>query len=119
MDPLGDLLTTRPIQMGWEFTMEAYPSRQFGFIDDPDRQFGNGAVWTRTRTWSDGPEPLLTLCCWEKEQQEGKCGSLVSRFKKAVTDNYQKIKGVTNGNVNECIVNELKHFAKERKNWYD
>ena len=61
MDPLGDPLTTRPIQTGWEFTMEPYPSRQFKFIDDPDRQFGNGSVWTRTRTQSDGPEPLLTL----------------------------------------------------------
>jgi hypothetical protein len=61
MDPLCDPLTTRPIQMGWEFTMEPYPSGQFGFIDDPDRQFGNGSVWTRTRTRSDGPEPLLTL----------------------------------------------------------
>jgi hypothetical protein len=50
MDPLCDPLTTRPIQMGWEFTMELYPSGQFGFIDDPDRQFGNGSVWTRTRT---------------------------------------------------------------------
>jgi hypothetical protein len=63
MDPLGDLLTTRPIQTGWEFTMEPYLSEQFGFIDDLDRQLGNGSVWTRTRTWtrSDGPELLLTL----------------------------------------------------------
>ena len=61
MDPLCDPLTTRPIQTGWEFTMEPYPSGQFGFINDPDRQFGNGSVWTRTRTRSDGPEPLLTL----------------------------------------------------------
>ena len=61
MDPLCDPLTTRPIQTGWEFTMEPYPSGQFRFIDDPDRQFGNGSVWTRTRTRSDGPEPLLTL----------------------------------------------------------
>jgi hypothetical protein len=58
MDPLGDLLTTCPIQTGWEFTMEPDPSGQFGFIDDPDPQFGNSLGWTRTR--SDGPEPLLT-----------------------------------------------------------
>ena len=45
--------------------MEPYPSGQFGFIDDPDPQFGNGSVWTRTRTRSDGPEPLLTLCKWQ------------------------------------------------------
>jgi len=61
MDPLGDPLTTHLIQTGWEFTMEPYPSGKFGFIDDRDRQFGNGSVWTRTRTRSDGPEPLLTL----------------------------------------------------------
>jgi len=61
MDSLGDQLTTRPIQKGWEFTVKLYPSGQFGFIDDPDRQFGNGSVWTRTRTRSDGMKPLLTL----------------------------------------------------------
>jgi len=63
MDPLGDPLTTHPVETGWEFTMELYLSGQFGLIDDPDRHFGNGSVWTRTRTRtrSDGPEPLLTL----------------------------------------------------------
>jgi hypothetical protein len=44
--------------------MEPYPSGKFGFIDDPDRQFGNGSVWTRTPTESDGPEPLLILPMW-------------------------------------------------------
>jgi hypothetical protein len=44
MDPLSDPLTTLPLQTGWEFTMEPYPSGQFGFIDDPDGQFGNGSV---------------------------------------------------------------------------
>jgi hypothetical protein len=61
MDPLGNPLTTRPIQTGWEFTMEPYPSGQFGFIDVPDRQFGNGLVRTWTQTRSDSTEPLLTL----------------------------------------------------------
>jgi len=61
MDPLCNPLTTHPIQTAWEFTMEHYPSGQFGFIDDLDRQFGNGSVWTRTRTWGDCPDPLLTL----------------------------------------------------------
>jgi len=61
MDPLGKPLPTRPIQMGSEFPIELYPSRQFGFIDHPDSQCGNGSVWTRTWTWSHGPEPLLTL----------------------------------------------------------
>jgi hypothetical protein len=61
MDPLGDPLTTRQIQTGWEITMELYPGGQFGFIDNIDRQFGNGSVWTLTRTQSEGPEPFLTL----------------------------------------------------------
>jgi hypothetical protein len=61
MDPLGDTLTTRPIQTGWQFTMEPYLSGQSWCIDDVDRQFGNGSVWTRTLTQSDGPVQLLTL----------------------------------------------------------
>jgi len=61
MDTLGDLLTTHPIHTGWECIMVLYPSGQSVFIDDPDRQFGNGSVWTLTRTRSDSPEPLLTL----------------------------------------------------------
>jgi len=61
MDPLGDPLTTRPIQTGCEITIELYPSGWFWFIDDPDRQFGNGSVSAWTRTQSDGPEPLVTL----------------------------------------------------------
>jgi len=61
MDTLGDPLTTCPIQTGWEFPMKPYPSGQFGFIDDPERQLGNSSVLTRTQTRSDGPEPLLTI----------------------------------------------------------
>jgi hypothetical protein len=61
MDPLCDPLTTRPILTRWEFTIEPNPSGQFVFIDDPVSQFGNGLVWTRTQTRSDGPELLLTL----------------------------------------------------------
>jgi hypothetical protein len=61
MDLLGNPLTTRPIQTVWEFTTEPYPSGQFGFNDHPYRQFGNISVWTRTRTRSDGLQPLLTL----------------------------------------------------------
>jgi hypothetical protein len=61
MDPLGDPLTTCPIQTGWEFTIELCISGQFGSIDDPDPQFGNGLVWTQTQTRSDESEPLLTL----------------------------------------------------------
>jgi len=36
-----------------------------------------------------------------------------------VPHKYDKIKRVTNRNVNECIVNELQHCVKERKRWYD
>jgi hypothetical protein len=61
MDPQGDPLTSRRIQMGRGCTLEPYRSGQFRFIDDPEGQFDNGSVWTRTRTRSDGPEPLLTL----------------------------------------------------------
>jgi hypothetical protein len=41
--------------------MELSPNRQFGFIDNKDRQSGSGSVPTRTRARSDGPDPLLTL----------------------------------------------------------
>jgi len=82
MDPLGDPLTTHPIQTVWEFTMEPYLSGQFGFIDDPDRQFGNGSVWTQTQNQSDGPEPLLTLDRTEEERTtldfKGEVSSLTS-----------------------------------------
>jgi len=61
MDPLGNLLATRPIQTGWELTIELYPSWQFEFIDKLDRQFRNGSGWTLTWTRNDSLEPLLTL----------------------------------------------------------
>jgi len=61
MDKLGDPLTTRPIRMGWEFTMGLCPSWQFRIIDSPDRQVGNSWGLTPTQTRSDGPEPFLTL----------------------------------------------------------
>ena len=61
MDPLGDPLTTHPIQTGWVFTMEPYPSGRCRFINALDRQCGHGSVWTWTRTQSDGPDLLLTL----------------------------------------------------------
>ena len=61
MNLLSDPLTPGSIQMGCEFAFELYPSCQFGMIDNPDRQFRNGSVWTQTRTGNDDPEPLLTL----------------------------------------------------------
>ena len=50
MDPLYNPLRSRPSQPGREMSMEPYPNRQFGFIDDADRQSGSGSVATRTRT---------------------------------------------------------------------
>jgi hypothetical protein len=64
MDPLSDPLITRPIQMVWKFTFEPYPSWEFGLINNPDCQFDNSSVWTRTRIWSDGPELSLTQAKW-------------------------------------------------------
>ena len=42
--------------------MEPYMSGQLGFIDNQDRQFGNGTVWTLSQTRNHSPEPLLTIC---------------------------------------------------------
>ena len=50
MDPLYNPLGTHPIQTGREMSMEPYPKRHFGCIDDPDRQSGSGSVPIRTRT---------------------------------------------------------------------
>ena len=61
MDPLGDPLTTGPIQAGWEYPIELYLRWQFRFIKDPDHRFVNGLVWTWTQTPSDSLELLLTL----------------------------------------------------------
>jgi hypothetical protein len=62
MDQLDNTLTTRPIETGWETSLEAYLNCWFEAIDDLDRQFGHCSVPSRTLTRSDGPEPLLTLC---------------------------------------------------------
>jgi len=60
MDTVGNLVTTCPLQMGWEISIALYPSRWFRWIDNMDPPFGNGLVWTWTRTRCDGQEPLLT-----------------------------------------------------------
>jgi len=61
MDPLDNPLTTCPIQTDCEMSIEPYLNTQFGFVDDPDRQFGKGSVPTRARTQSAHPKLLLTL----------------------------------------------------------
>jgi len=60
MDPLGDPLRTRPIEMGWDISIEPYRNWLLRWIDNPEWQFVNGLVLTQTRTRSDSPEPLPT-----------------------------------------------------------
>jgi len=76
-DPLGNPLTTRPIQMGREFTIGSYPSGRFGCLDDPDCQFGNCSIWTLTRTRSESPELVLTP---PKETEEEMNTSIVGKL---------------------------------------
>jgi len=61
MHPLGVPLTICPIQTASVLTSQPYPKWRFWFIDNPDRQFGNGSAWTQTQTWRDSLELLLTL----------------------------------------------------------
>jgi len=60
MDPLDNPLSTHPIQMGREFSIELYPNGQLGCIDNLDHQIGASLVATQTPTPSNGPEPLQT-----------------------------------------------------------
>jgi len=46
MDQLSNLVTTRPTHMGWQSSIERYPSTMFGFIDNPYPEFRNGSFWT-------------------------------------------------------------------------
>lgn len=61
MDTRGDPLITRPIHTGSVMSIKLYSSWCFGCIENLVHQFGNGLVGTRTRTWSDRMELLLTL----------------------------------------------------------
>jgi hypothetical protein len=58
---LGNPFKTPPIQTALESSIELYLNREFCCIPDPDSQLDNGAVWTMTRTQSNGLELLLTL----------------------------------------------------------
>jgi len=61
MDLPGKFRTIRPIQTGWELSIEPYPSWRFGCIVIQDHHFTNCPDWTRTRARSDILEPLRTL----------------------------------------------------------
>jgi len=71
MDPLGNQLTTLPIQTGSEISIEAYPNWRFGCLDDLDYQFCNSLASSQTWTGRDSLEPLLTLV--GKIHLNGKC----------------------------------------------
>jgi len=60
MEQLGDLPTTFPSKMGWEFCIEQYPNWCFRCIDNLNCNFGSGPCSSSTLTRSDGPEPFLT-----------------------------------------------------------
>jgi len=76
------------------------------------------SCWDRHRD----PRHGLMVCfpwLWREEEKEDKCRAFVSWFKNVESDKYDKIKGVTKGNVNECIVNELKCCVNKRKRLYE
>jgi hypothetical protein len=59
--------------------MEPYPNGQLGFIDDPEHQSGSGSVPTRSRTGSDGPDPLLTLGVTKMSCSQARVGIIEQR----------------------------------------
>jgi len=60
-DTLDNPLITLWIGTGCEIYIELNLNWQFGWVDDTDLQFRANLFMTRTRTRSDGPEPLVTL----------------------------------------------------------
>jgi len=61
MDPLGNLPTTHPIQMGWDNFLLLYPKCRFGCINISDCRLGNTSFPIRTGTQSGCPEPFPSL----------------------------------------------------------
>jgi len=61
MDPLGDQLTSCPIEMGWETSIESCPNWCLGNIVNPDNHFAIGNVLTAIWIGCDCPELLLPL----------------------------------------------------------
>jgi len=63
-DPLDNALTTSQIQTGWDKSIELYPNRCFGCIDNLNRLSVDIRVSTPTRIRTGGPEPLQTVPRW-------------------------------------------------------
>jgi len=103
---LGNPLTTRPSWTGWELTIQPYLCWRFGFFDNPDRQFGISAIWTRTRTRSYGPEPLLTLIklLLFLEQIWSSSDGVFNEFKSNITVAISMLGNLTWGTVKSRIV---------------
>ena len=80
--------------------------------------------YCRVACWDHHRDPYrgYIICfsrCRKKEEEDEKCSPCLSWFKIVASDKYEKIKGMTKGNVNEGIVNEYKRWVKERKHSYD
>jgi len=60
-DLQSDPRTIRPMQAGWEFTIQPNLSLELRFINNLDSQFASSSVGTRTQTWCDGSDLLGTL----------------------------------------------------------
>jgi len=74
--------------------------------------------WDRHRNPHDGYIVRFSLC-WKDEEDEEKCSTFFSWVKKAESDKYENVQGVTKGNVNEYRINELTRSLKEWMRWYD
>jgi len=88
MDLLCKLLSTRPGQTDWEFAIEQYMSRCFGYLGNQQCRFANCTVWTWSRTWSDGPEPLLTIC-----RSRCRCAQIVAQYTFRINDGQTSMFG--------------------------
>jgi len=60
LGPLGELLTTSPIQMDWEMSIEPYWNWSFRSFDNSDYKLANSSLLTRTRTKTDRSQLFLT-----------------------------------------------------------
>lgn len=80
MDALGGQLTSGPIQISWEISIEPDPRWWLWCIDDRDSHIGKCSSWTWTRTRSDRP---MSLCYQEFHGNESKQIAEHSRWNNA------------------------------------